>query len=114
MKTKIFLFALFLVSIKSLDFIKYDEEEEIGIITISRPKALNALNSQVLNELSLTLDNIDTLKISAVIITGEGEKSFVAGADIQEMSTLTKKQAEAFSTKGNDVFRKIETFKSQS
>lgn len=45
MKTKIFLFALFLVSIKSLDFIKYDEEEEIGIITISRPKALNALNS---------------------------------------------------------------------
>ena len=110
MKTKIFLFALFLVSIKSLDFIKYDEEEEIGIITISRPKALNALNSQVLDELSQTLDNIDTSKVSAVIITGEGEKSFVAGADIQEMSTLIKKQAEAFSTKGNDVFRKIETF----
>ena len=45
-----------------------------------------------------------------MIITGSGEKSFVAGADIAEMSTLTKKEAEAFSKKGNDVFRKIETF----
>ena len=110
MRTEIFLFFSLLISINSLDFIKYSEENEIGIITISRPKALNALNSQVLDELSRALDDIDTSKVSAIIITGEGEKSFVAGADIQEMSSLTKKQAEAFSTKGNDVFRKIETF----
>ena len=110
MKTKIFLFALLLISIKSFDFINYDEEDEIGIITISRPKALNALNSKVLDELSETLDNIDISHISALIITGEGQKAFVAGADISEMSNLNKEQAKAFSTKGNDVFRKIEKF----
>ena len=110
MRTKIFLFALLLISIKSFNFINYEEEDEIGIITISRPKALNALNSQVLDELSETLDNIDISHISALIITGEGQKAFVAGADISEMSKLTKKEAESFSTKGNNVFRKIETF----
>ena len=110
MKTKIFLFTLLLISIKSSDFINYDEEDEIGIITISRPKALNALNSKVLDELSETLDNIDISHISALIITGEGQKAFVAGADISEMSNLNKEQAKAFSTKGNDVFRKIEKF----
>ena len=110
MPTNIFLFALLLISIKSFDFINYDEEDEIGIITISRPKALNALNSQVLDELSETLDNIDISHISALIITGEGQKAFVAGADISEMSTLNKKEAESFSEKGNNVFRKLEKF----
>ena len=100
----------FLISINCFEYIKYTEEDEISLITISRPKALNALNSQVLDELSQALDSIDTSKISALIITGEGEKSFVAGADISEMSTLSKKEAEEFSKKGNDVFRKIETF----
>ena len=99
-----------LISINCFEYIKYTEEDKISIITISRPKALNALNSQVLDELSQALDAIDTSKISALIITGDGEKSFVAGADISEMSSLSKKEAEDFSKKGNDVFRKIETF----
>ena len=99
-----------LISINCFKYIKYTEEDKISIITISRPKALNALNSQVLDELSQALDAIDTSKISALIITGDGEKSFVAGADISEMSSLSKKEAEDFSKKGNDVFRKIETF----
>ena len=99
-----------LISINCFEYIKYTEEDKISIITISRPKALNALNSQVLDELSKTLDGIDTSKISALIITGDGEKSFVAGADISEMSSLSKTEAEDFSKKGNDVFRKIETF----
>ena len=112
MKANIFFFMLisFLISINSFEFIKYSEENEISIITISNPKALNALNSKVLDELSDVLDTIDTSKTSALIITGEGEKSFVAGADISEMSTLSKKEAEEFSIKGNEVFRKIETF----
>ena len=110
MKTKLFFFALLLISINSMDFVNYDEDDEIGIITISRTKALNALNSQVLDELSETLYNIDISHISALIITGAGEKAFVAGADISEMSTLSKKEAESFSKKGNEVFRKIETF----
>ena len=94
----------------SNQFIQYQEEGEISIITINRPKALNALNSQVLTELDQTLNIIDITKTRVVIITGSGEKSFVAGADIAEMSSLTKKEGEAFSKKGNDVFRKIETF----
>ena len=105
----LFLFLTFLLSIHA-EFIKYEEEGEIAILTINRPKALNALNSQVLNELDRVLDDIDTDKIRALILTGAGEKSFVAGADIAEMSTLTKEQGQAFSKKGNDVFRKIETF----
>ena len=92
------------------EFIKYEEDGQISVLTINRPKALNALNSQVLDELDKTLDSIDTSKIRALIITGAGEKSFVAGADITEMSTLTKKKGEEFSKKGNDVFRKLETF----
>ena len=112
MKSSIFQIILisFLISINCFEYIKYSEEDQISLITISRPKALNALNSQVLDELSQALDAIDTSKISALIITGEGEKSFVAGADISEMSSLAKKEAEEFSKKGNDVFRKIETF----
>ena len=90
------------------NFIRYEEEDATAILTINRPKALNALNSQVLEELDQTLDNIDLGKIKVLIITGEGEKSFVAGADISEMSTLSKKEAEDFSKKGNDIFRKIE------
>ena len=106
------LLILLFASVCTLEtsFIKYEEDGTTAILTINRPKALNALNSQVLDEFDKTLDSIDTNKIRALIITGAGEKSFVAGADIAEMSTLTKKQGEEFSKKGNDVFRKIETF----
>ena len=106
----VFLLIIFISYSLQSEFIKYEEREQIALITINRPKALNALNSKVLEELDQTLDFLDTKKIRAVIITGEGDKSFVAGADIAEMSTLTKEQGEAFSKKGNDVFRKIETF----
>ena len=93
-----------------MEFVLYEEKGAVGIITINREKALNALNSQVLDELNVTLDavNLDTTR--CLILTGAGEKSFVAGADIGEMSTLTKAEGEAFGKKGNDVFRKLETF----
>ena len=93
-----------------MEFITYEVEGQIGIITINRPKALNALNSAVLDELDKTLDAVDQEAIRCLILTGAGEKSFVAGADIGEMSTLTKAEGEAFGKKGNDIFRKIETF----
>lgn len=91
-------------------FVNYAQEGQIGIITINRPEALNALNSQVLDDLSATLDSVNLNEVRCLILTGAGEKSFVAGADIGEMSTLTKAEGEAFGKKGNDVFRKIETF----
>lgn len=93
-----------------MEFVTYETEGQVGIITINRPKALNALNSTVLEELDATLDAVDQNEIRCLILTGAGEKSFVAGADIGEMSSLTKAEGEAFGKKGNDVFRKLETF----
>ena len=93
-----------------MEFITYEQDGFVGTITINRPKALNALNSQVLDELNATLDAVDLDTTRALVLTGAGEKSFVAGADIGEMSTLTKAEGEAFGKKGNDVFRKLETF----
>ena len=92
-----------------MEFITYEVEDKVGIITINRPKALNALNSAVLDELDATIDGVDLDAVRCLILTGAGEKSFVAGADIAEMSTLTKEEGEAFGKKGNDIFRKIET-----
>ena len=81
-----------------------------AVATIHRPEALNALNSQVLADLAELLDTVEADKeIRVLVITGAGEKAFVAGADIGEMSTLTKAEGEAFGKKGNDVFRRLET-----
>lgn len=93
-----------------MEFILYEVKGATGIITINREKALNALNSAVLEELDKTLDAVNLEEIRCLILTGAGSKSFVAGADIGEMSSLTKAEGEAFGKKGNDVFRKLETF----
>ena len=93
-----------------MNFVKYEQDEMIGIITINRSEALNALNSSVLDEIGDCFDNIDINAVRAVVLTGEGIKSFVAGSDIGEMSKLSKTEGEAFGKKGNDIFRKIETF----
>ena len=93
-----------------MEFVTYETEGAVGIITINRPKALNALNSQVLDDLNAALDAVNLEEIRALILTGAGEKSFVAGADIGEMSNLTEAEGEAFGKKGNDIFRRIETF----
>ena len=93
-----------------MGFVNCELKDNVAIVTINRPEALNALNSQVLDDLDATFDAIDTNVVRAVVLTGAGEKSFVAGADIGEMSTLTKAEGEAFGKKGNDIFRKIEQF----
>lgn len=89
--------------------IKYEVNEHIAKITMNRPKALNALNSEVLDELDKCLDEIKANNdLRVLIITGEG-RSFIAGADIKEMSDLGGLEAKAFGNKGLSVFRKIET-----
>lgn len=93
-----------------MEFVVYEQKGAVGIMTISREKALNALNSVVLEELDKTLDAVNLEEVRCLILTGAGAKSFVAGADIGEMSSLTKAEGEAFGKKGNDVFRKLETF----
>jgi len=92
-----------------MSFIQLTSDAHVAVLTIDRPKALNALNSEVLTELDAAIDALDLSEIRVLVITGAGEKSFVAGADIGEMSTLSKAEGEAFGKKGNDIFRKIET-----
>lgn len=91
-----------------MGFVNYEVDGAVAVITINREKALNALNSEVLTELDAVIDGIDLDTVRAVVLTGAGQKSFVAGADIGEMSELTKAEGEAFGKKGNDVFRKLE------
>lgn len=93
-----------------MEYILYEQKGQYAILTINREKALNALNSQVLEELDAALDAVNLEEVRCLILTGAGQKSFVAGADIGEMSTLTKAEGEAFGKKGNDVFRRLETF----
>ncbi|MCY1714274.1 enoyl-CoA hydratase-related protein [Caproiciproducens galactitolivorans] len=91
-----------------MSYVKYEQNGFIGTITIDREKALNALNSEVLNDLEAVIDSISIETTRCVIITGAGQKSFVAGADIGEMCNKTRAEAQAFSARGNAVFRKIE------
>ena len=106
-----FLIILFVIisSIFCESLIIYEEVDNIGIITLNRTHHLNALNTTVFDHLLNAINALDTSKISALIITGAGEKAFVAGADIYEMSTLSKRFGEELSRRGNEVFRKIET-----
>ena len=88
------------------------KEGNIAILTISRPKALNALNSSVLKELDSILDQIENdEEIYTLIITGDREKAFVAGADISEMKDMNPKEARNFSILGNKVFRRLENLR---
>ncbi len=90
--------------------VRYEVNGAVGLITIDRPEALNALNSAVLKELDQVLDQVDLEEIRCLVITGAGERSFIAGADVAEMSDMNEAEGKAFGKAGNDLFRKIESF----
>lgn len=94
-----------------LELITLDKSQDgIGVVTITRPKALNALNSQVLSELETLLTELDRDDdVRVIILTGSGEKSFVAGADIKELATLNARGAKETATRGQRIFRMVET-----
>ncbi len=93
---------------KMYQTIKYEVNENVAKLTINRPEALNALNSTVLDELFEAFNLIDKDEdVRCVIVTGEG-RSFVAGADIAEMSTLNPVEAKRFAQKGHKVMNFIE------
>ncbi|WP_143304550.1 enoyl-CoA hydratase/isomerase family protein [Chitinophaga vietnamensis] len=84
-------------------------ENNILVITINRPDKMNALNQLVMAELALAVDEVyGNHDIKSAIITGAGEKAFVAGADISEFLTLTPKQGEELAKKGHVIFQRIE------
>ena len=90
--------------------VQYETVGQVGLITIKRPEALNALNKAVLQELDKILDAIDLEVTRCLVITGAGDKAFVAGADVAEMCCMSEGEARLFSETGNGLFRKIETF----
>ncbi len=91
------------------EHLKIEERGQVAIMTISAPKSLNALNSAILGEIDDYLEEFDTQKYRCLIVTGDGEKSFVAGADISEMAPLGPEQGKTFGRRGAEVFRKLET-----
>jgi enoyl-CoA hydratase len=82
--------------------IRFEIEGNIGLLTINRPDKLNALNELVLKELKEVLSNLDS-SLRGLIMTGEGEKAFIAGADIKAMSGMTVEEAKAFGALGQEV-----------
>ena len=90
-------------------YLKLAENGAVCAVAISAPQSLNALNSTILGELEDFVDHLDCNKFRCLIVTGDGEKSFVAGADIKEMADLDAAQGQTFGAKGARVFRKIET-----
>ncbi len=91
-----------------------ESENAIWKLTINRPDSLNALNLQVLNEMGEALRFISEMPFEdarALVITGSGQKAFVAGADIKEMSSLSSSEAVHFSQKGQSVFSELELMK---
>ena len=89
-------------------FVTLEQNGPVGIVTMNRPEALNALNDQVLQELDAVLDQVEAKEdLLVMILTGAG-RAFVAGADIGQMSNLTAAQAKAFGVLGNRVFLKLE------
>ena len=93
-----------------MSFVKSQQEGAVLTLTLDRPEALNALNQQVLDDLSAALDGVDLATVRCIILTGAGEKAFAAGADIAAMADMEPEAAAAFSRHGNEVFRRIETF----
>lgn len=91
------------------EYLKIEERGMVAIMTINAPKSLNALNSAILGEMDDYLEEFDTQRFRCLIVTGEGEKSFVAGADISEMAPLGPEQGKTFGRRGAEVFRKLET-----
>ncbi|MCF2596380.1 enoyl-CoA hydratase-related protein [Pseudoflavonifractor phocaeensis] len=89
-------------------FVTLEQKGPVGVITMNRPEALNALNDQVLRDLDAVLDQVEeNEEILVAVITGAG-RSFVAGADIGQMSTLTAAEGKKFGALGNRVFLKLE------
>ena len=91
------------------DNIIFQVEDGISTITFNRPETLNALNSELLKEFSQALDEIAANEdIRVLILTGAGEKSFVAGADISELATFNALQAKRFSERGHFMMNKLQ------
>lgn len=93
------------------EYVRCQIEEGIAVVIVDNPSALNALSRSVLTQLEKTFDGLaKNIEVKGVIITGAGEKSFVAGADISEFLSINGETAPAFMARGQRIFDKIEAF----
>lgn len=92
-----------------MQFLKFENQNSVGVLTIQRPEALNALNRSLLEELDSFLSELEhSRSVRVLVVTGSGDKAFVAGADIKEMVSLNKSSANDFAGFGQNVFLKLE------
>ncbi len=88
---------------KSYQFLKFEVENNIGVLTLNREDKLNALSAEVIEELKCLLEEISSQKLIGLIFTGAGEKAFIAGADIKAMTEMSDREAETFAFAGQHV-----------
>lgn len=91
-----------------MSYVGYELSDQVVTLTIDREDALNALNRQVLADLDAALEQVNADMPRCVMLTGAGQRAFVAGADVREMATMSQREAAAFSELGNRVFRRLE------
>lgn len=92
-------------------YLVFEQVEDIGILTLNREDKLNALNSQVMEELNSFLSSLDNSKLKGLIFTGAGDKAFIAGADIAQMKDMSSLEAQTFAVKGQKVTQLFEDLK---
>ncbi|MDP9052763.1 MAG: enoyl-CoA hydratase-related protein [Acidobacteriota bacterium] len=100
----------------SFQFLSFEPDADgLVLITVNRPAKLNALNREVISELGEAFQLVrNDASMKAVILTGSGEKAFVAGADIGELATVDAIEAERISRRGQEIFRSLETLRKPS
>ena len=91
-----------------MDTLRFEDSGGVGLLTLNRPKVLNALNSQLIAELGQQLAALASTELRALVLTGEGNRAFAAGADIAEMAAMSAVQAEGFARAGQAVLRQLE------
>ncbi len=114
-RTKVIPFIISLTVLRGrlemvLENVRYEVAAPLAVVTLDRPKVLNALNQQSMSELEqVFLEIRDHAEIRAVLLTGAGEKAFAAGADIREFAALTPLEGEKLAARGQRIFTLIET-----
>ena len=91
-----------------MDNLSFETRDGIGLLTLERPAALNALNSALIAELDVLLDSLGSSELRALVLTGSGDRAFAAGADISEMAGMTAAEAGCFSEAGHRALSKLE------
>jgi enoyl-CoA hydratase len=91
-----------------MENLSFEVRDGIGLVTLNRPKALNAINSALVAELDALLEAQSGADLRAMVITGSGDRAFAAGADISEMAAMTAAQAGAFSAAGHRAMARME------